>query len=135
MVDKTKSVDTIQLPIDIVGKLIRRKKVSMLKAALNGLLAEVKDIIFTKGDYEWIKVENKPFYYVTTENMLVVDIERKHISRSRLIDVPGFNIGNMGLDTAQNLFRTYTGKNPLNPDFNGSIQYIDEETGEEYSAN
>lgn len=134
MVDKTKSVDTIQLPEDIVGKLVRRKKVSMLKAALNELLAEVKDIIFTKGDYEWIKVENKPFYYVTTENMLVVDIDRKHISRSRLIDVPEFNMGNMSLDTAKNLFRTYTGKNPLNPDFNKYIQYIDEETGDRYDA-
>lgn len=134
MVDKTKSVDTIQLPGDIVGKLIRRKKVSMLREALNELLVEVKNIISTKGDYEWIKVENKPFYYVTTENMLVVDIERKHISRSRLIDVPKFNMGNMSLSTAQRLFRTYTGKNPLNPNFNQYIQYIDEETGDAYDA-
>lgn len=134
MVDKTKSVDTIQLPGDIVGKLIRRKKVSMLKAALNGLIAEVKNIISSKGDYEWIKVENKPFYYVTTENMLVVDIERKHISRSRLIDVPEFNMGNMSVDTARKLFRTYTDKNPLNPNFNEYIYYIDEETGDAYNA-
>lgn len=134
MVDKTKSVDTIQLPGDIVGKLIRRKKVSMLKAALNGFIAEVKNIISSKGDYEWIKVENKPFYYVTTENMLVVDIERKHISRSRLIDVPEFNMGNMSVDTARKLFRTYTDKNPLNPNFNEYIYYIDEETGDAYNA-
>ena len=135
MVDKTKSVDTIQLPGDIVGKLIRRKKVSMLREALNELLVEVKNIISTKGDYEWIKVENKPFYYVTTENMLVVDIERKHISRSRLIDVPEFNMGNMSVDTARKLFRTYTDKNPLNPNFNEYIPYIDEETGDTYNAN
>lgn len=135
MVDKTKSVDTIQLPSNIVGKFIRRKKVSMLREALNGLLAEVKNIIFTKGDYEWIKVENKPFYYVTTENMVVVDIERKHISWSRLIDVPEFNMGNMSVNTAQRLFRIYTSKNPLNPDFNENIKYIDEETGDAYNAN
>lgn len=134
MVDKTKSIDVMQVPDHIASKVMFYTKKSMLRETFNQLLKKLKKIILTDQKYKWIKIQNKPFYYVTKEDMIIVDIERKHVSATKLIDVKEFNMGNMGLSSAENLFSNHKSSNPWikNGKVYDYIDYIDEETGKKY---
>lgn len=123
MVDKTRSIDKIQVSDNIMKPLIKKKKIENIEKLFCNLLDETeKRICSSENECDWIKIINKPFYYV--DGMLIVDIERKYISSTEFSQLPGFVLGGISRDKAVKLFYNNKIKNPL-LDKNGYISYTD----------
>lgn len=124
MVDKTRSIDKIQVSDNIMKPLIKKKKIENIEKLFCNLLDETeKRIRSSENECDWIKIINKPFYYV--DGMLIVDIERKYISSTAFSQLPGFTLNGISRDKAVKLFYNNKNKNPL-LDENGYISYTDD---------
>ena len=124
MVDKTRSIDKIQVSDNIMKPLIKKKKIENIEKVFCNLLDETEKMIrSSENECDWIKIINKPFYYV--DGMLIVDIERKYISSTAFSQLPGFVLGRISRDKAVKLFYNNKNKNPL-LDENGYISYTDD---------
>ena len=103
MVDKTRSIDKIQVSDNIMKPLIKKKKIENIEKLFCNLLDETeKRIRSSENECDWIKIINKPFYYV--DGMLIVDIERKYISSTAFSQLPGFTLNGISRDKAVKLF-------------------------------
>ena len=124
MVDKTRSIDKIQVSDNIMKPLIKKKKIENIEKVFCNLLDETeKRIRSSENECDWIKIINKPFYYV--DGMLIVDIERKYISSTAFSQLPGFTLNGISRDKAVKLFYNNKNKNPL-LDESGYISYTDD---------
>ncbi|MFR2012014.1 MAG: hypothetical protein ACLS49_11015 [Christensenellales bacterium] len=123
MVDKTRSIDKIQVSDNIMKSVIKKKKIKNIEKVFCNLLDETeKRIQSSENECDWIKIINKPFYYV--DGMLIVDIERKYISSIGFSQLPGFVLGGISYDKAVKLFYNNKNKNPLLNE-RGYISYTD----------
>lgn len=122
MVEKTRSVDKISISDELMSQIRDKKKVEMLGLVFEKLIKEIHEILNVEG-VNWIEIKNIPLYYVTSEEILVIDIKRARISSTGFSSWPGFSMGGMDLKTANNLFTKNSNKNPLLK--NGLINYTD----------
>ena len=125
MVEKTRSVKKIAINDVAMNNLIFQKRLELFEGVLDKLSTEVENISNTTTP-EWIKIQNAPFYYISSENMVVVDPQRERISSEAYISVEPFQMKAMTEDSARKLFADYQNSNPLlNETF--SMIYTDNE--------
>lgn len=129
MVEKTRSVDKINISDEMMRKIINQKRVEMFAEVCDGLLDELAGTLLA-DEVRWIKIKNQPLYYVTSEKMLVVDTNRARINSKGFSTIAGLQMTGMKLKTARSLFRDYKTINPLLKQ--DRIYYTDKE-GEHFS--
>ena len=88
IVEKTKSLDRISIPDELMQQIINKKKIELLEVLFNKLISKMDEMLNLE-ELSWVKIVNLPFYYVTKENLLVTDIARMKVSSSELSEIEG----------------------------------------------
>ncbi|MGM9572335.1 MAG: hypothetical protein ACI3ZR_08990, partial [bacterium] len=99
----TRSTDEIVVTnSDIIDELVSEEVSAWLKEIVDKLSKELEDLWSVE---EWIKIENKPFYYLPKRKLLIVDCTRRYCKRVGIAsEVDGFRVRPLQTEEVRDIF-------------------------------